>query len=151
METAKHHFAVAAGIDHWADPVRHQAAALPAAIAVWRMVEAVRAEPANANLPERSVFNYIVDLIYADLTASLATEEERRQVYLPVHLPPGRPPTRRSRARQDLIDEIRARPDMPDYRIKDRALMLGLWTAGQANDDRNVQRRIRRLREDAAN
>lgn len=115
------------------------------------MVRAVGAEPANANLPERSVFNYIVDRMFADLTGPIATEDERRQAYLPVHLQAGRPPTRRSHGRQTLIDEIRGRPDMPDYLIKDRALILGVWTPDQANDDRNVQRRIRRLRKDAAN
>jgi hypothetical protein len=148
---AKHHFALAAGIDHWADPTGHQAAAIPASIAVWRIVEAVRAGPANSKLPERPIYNYIVDRLYADLTSSIATETERRQVYLPVVLSPGRPPTSRSTKRQQLIDEIRARPDMADYRIKDRAVSLGVWTFDQADDRANVRRRIRRLRNDATN
>jgi hypothetical protein len=148
---ARHHFAVAAGIDHWSDPVRHQAAALPASIAVWRIVEAVRTAPVNSKLPERPIYNYIVDLLFADLTGPIATEEERRQVYLPVVLPPGRPPTSRSPERQALIEQIRARPDIPDYVIKDRAVRLGVWRFDHADDAVNVRRRIRRLRKDAAN
>ena len=151
METAKHHFAMAAGIDAFADPVGNQAAALPGSIALLRIVEAVRAAPGNAALPERAVYNYVLNLAYADLTAQIATEADRRQVYLPVYLQAGRPPMRRSKARQALIDEIRMRPEMHDYRIKDRAVSLGVWTADQAGDAPNVQRRINRLRRDAAN
>lgn len=151
VDVAKRHFALAAAIDHWADPVGHQEAALPASVAVWRIVEAVRADPANSRLPERPIYNYVVDRLFADLTGPIATEAERRQVYLPVVLSAGRPPTSRSRPRQQLIDEIRARPDMPDYRIKDRALSLGVWKFDHADDPANVRRRIRRLRDDAAN
>lgn len=150
MASAKHHFALAVGIDHASEPARHQAAALPASVAVWRMVDAVRAEPTNAGLPERAVYSYIIDRMFAGLTAPIATEEERRHVYLPVHLPSGRPPTRRSRDRQALIDEIRARPEMPDYLIAGRAVRLGLWDVAQADDAPNVKRRIRNLRKDAA-
>jgi len=65
--------------------------------------------------------------------------------------PAGRPPTRRPRARQRLIEELKARPDMPDYLIADRGLQLGVWTSDQAQDPANRQRRIKRIREDAAN
>jgi hypothetical protein len=150
METAKLHYAVAAGIDPVARPVEHQAAAFPASVAMWQMVDAVRSEPRNRILPERAVYNYILNLVYAQLTAPLATEEDRRYIYQPVSLPRGRPPTQRPRLRQALIDEIRARPEMADYRIKDRALSLGLWSRDQANDPANVRRRIARLRRDAA-
>jgi hypothetical protein len=147
---AKHHFAIAAGIDPVLEPSRHQAAAFPARDAIWRTVDAVRTQPGNTRLPERAVFNYILDRIFADLTAPIASEEQRRNIYLPVYLPPGRPPARRSRPRETLIEEIRARPDMPDYRVKDRAVSLGVWTSDLSDDAAAVQRRIKRLREAAA-
>jgi hypothetical protein len=150
MATAKHLFAVAEGIDHVREPALQQDAALLASMVVWRMVEAVRAEPGNKKLPERAVFNYILDHVFADLTAPIASEEQRRHIYLPVHLPPGRPPTRRSRAREALIEEIHARPHMADYLIKDRALSLGVWSGNLSDDAAAVRRRIKRLREDAA-
>jgi hypothetical protein len=148
---AKDQFALAAAIDHWSDPVRHQEAALPASVAIWRIVEAVRAAPANSKLPERAIYNYILNLLFADLTGPVATEGERRQVYQPVSLLPGRPPLSRSSGRQELIEEIRARPDMADYLVQDRAANLGVWPFDPADDPTNVKRRIRRLRRDAAN
>jgi hypothetical protein len=39
---------------------------------------------------------------------------------------------------------------MPDYVIQDWAVRLGVWDAGQADDPVNTKRRIRKLREDAA-
>jgi hypothetical protein len=150
MVAAKHHFAIAAGMDSVREPARHQAAAFPARDAILRMVDAVRTQPGNTRLPKRAVFNYILDRIFADLTAPIATEGQRRNIYLPVYLPAGRPPARRSRPRAVLIEEIRARPDMPDYRVKDRAVSLGVWTSDLSDDAAAVQRRIKRLREAAA-
>jgi hypothetical protein len=150
MATAKHHFAIAAGIDPAHAAAKHRAAARPASGAVWRMVHAVRAQPGNANLPERAVYHYILNRMFADLTAPIASEEARRQVYLSVYLPPGRPPSRRSPPRDALIEEIRARPEMADYLIKDRAVRLGVWTVKLSDDPAAVRRRIKRLREDAA-
>jgi hypothetical protein len=150
MAMAKHLFAIATGIDHVGEPALHQDAALLASMVVWRMVEVVRAEPGNKKLPERAVFNYILDRMFADLTAPIATEEQRRHIYQPVHLTPGRPTTRRSRPREALIKEIRVRPQMPDYLVKDRAVRLGVWTGNLSDDPAAVRRRIKRLREDAA-
>jgi hypothetical protein len=151
LDEAKLHFALAAGIDHAAEPERHRRAAEPAAAALWRVVAIVRSDPGNAKLPSDAVYHHVLNRAYAELTAPVATEEQRRQHYLSVYLPAGRPPTRRSRARQRLLDEIRARPDMPDYLIKDRAARLGVWAVDQADDLASVSRRIRRLRRDATN
>jgi hypothetical protein len=149
LEEARHHFAVASGIDHVQEPQRHQRASLPVAAALWRVVDLVTREPENANLPRDSVYHYVVNRAYAELTAPIATESQRRHHYLSVHLPAGRPPARTNLARQELVDEIRARPEMPDYLVADRATLLGVWKLGQANDPANVKRRIRRLRQDA--
>lgn len=150
ISVAKHQFAVAAGIDHVVEVARHQAAALPARDTIWEIVRAVRANPANATLPERAIYNYVLNRIYADLTGPIATEDERRHVYQPVNLPPGRPPTRRSGARETLINELRTRPDMPEWRVKDRAGTLDVWNETVSDEPDAVRRRVKRLREDAA-
>jgi hypothetical protein len=149
LEEARYHFAVASGIDHAQEPERHQGASLPAAVALWRVVDLVTREPENANLPRDSVYHYVVNRAYAELTAPFATESQRRHHYLSVHLPAGRPPTRTNLARQTLVNEIRARPEMPNYKVMDRAIQLGVWMPDQADDPANVKRRIRRLRQDA--
>ena len=149
FEIAKHHFAVASGIDGDADPVSHRAAAKPAADAIKEIVAVVRSEPANASLPPPAIKHYVINRAYAELTAPIASEDQRRQHYLAVYLPPGRPPTRRPRQRALLLDELRRRPDMSDTLLKDRAITLRVWTPDQADDPRSVSRRLRRLREDA--
>jgi hypothetical protein len=149
FETVKHHFAVAIGFDIDADPVRHRAAAQPAVAAVNEIVTIVQSDPANARLPASAIGHYIINRAYAELTAPIASEDQRRQHYLAVFLPPGRPPTRRPRQRALLLDELRRRPGMSDTLLKDRAISLGVWTFDQANDPRNIARRLRRLRDDA--
>jgi len=149
LEEARYHFAVASGIDHVEELERHWSASLPAGAALWRVVDLVTREPENANLPRDSVYHYVVNRAYAELTAPIATESQRRQHYLSVYLPAGRSATRSNLARQALVGEIRARPEMPDYMVADRAIQLGVWMPGQADDPANVKRRIRRLRQDA--
>jgi hypothetical protein len=149
LEEARLHFAVASAIDPVHEPVRHQRAALPAATTLWRVVDLVTLEPENAKLSRDSVYHYVINRTYAELTAPVATESQRRHHYLSVYLSPGRPPARTNLARQALVEEIRARPEMPDYLVEDRARALGVWTRDQADDPANVKRRIRRLRQDA--
>ena len=62
----------------------------------------------------------------------------------------GRPATRRPRQRQLLIDELRKHPDMSDTMLKDLAIRWRVWTFDQSDDPRNVAKRLRRLRQDAA-
>lgn len=150
MSAAKQQFAVAAGIDHVLEVARHQAAAFPARETIWEIVRAVRASPANAALSERAIYNYVLNRIYSDLTGPIATEDERRHVYQPVNLPSGRPPTRRTKTRETLINELRARPDMPEWRVKDRAGALDVWKETVSDEPDAVRRRVKRLREDAA-
>ena len=116
-----------------------------------RIVAAVRAAPVNATLPEGAIYRYVANVAHQELLGEQAKDDDIILMELGVSLPAGRPPMRRPRARQRLIEELKARPDMPDYLIADRGLQLGVWTSDQAQDPANRQRRIKRIREDAAN
>jgi hypothetical protein len=129
----------------------HMVAAMSAYEVGQGLVEAVRAVPRNAGLPPREVYRYVANAAHDDMLGPMAKADDVKLFELGVKLPPGRPPTARPRARQLLIDEMKRRPDKPDWRIADLARELGVWTHDQADDARSKRRRIRRLRSDAAN
>lgn len=133
------------------DDEGHLAALFEARTVALRIVAAVRAAPGNATLPEEAIYRYVANVAHQELLGELARKDDIKLMELGVRLPAGRPPTRRPRVRQRLIEELKARPDMPDYRIEDRGLELGVWTSDQAHDPANTRKRIRRIREDAAN
>jgi hypothetical protein len=110
----------------------------------------VRAEPSNATLPEEAIYRYIANVAHEELLGKRAKDDDINLMELVVRLPAGRPPTRRPRQRKKLIAEVRARPDMPDWRILDRGHELGVWTTDQADDPLNKRRRIKRIRDDAS-
>jgi hypothetical protein len=151
LEEFKRLFGLAADHVDAGDAEAHLAAAFQAKAVALRIVAAVRAEPGNATLPDRAIYRYVANVAHQELLGEQAKDDDIILMELGVSLPAGRPPMRRPRARQRLIEELKARPDMPDYRIADRGLQLGVWTSDQAQDPANRQRRIKRIREDAAN
>ena len=151
LEEFKRLFGLAAERLNAGDHEGHLRTALDARVVALRIATAVRAEPANATLPEEPVYRYLTNVAQQELLEERAKNDDIKLMELGVRFPAGRPPMRRSRARQELIEELKARPDMPDYLIEDRGLQLGAWTSDQANDRASRRRRIKRVREDAAN
>lgn len=151
LEEFERLFGLAADRQGTGDDEGHLAAASQAREVALRIAAAVRAAPGNATLPEEAVYRYVANVAHQELLGERAKEDDIKLMELGVRLPAGRPPTRRPRARQRLIEEVKARPDMPDYRIVDLGLQLGVWTSDQAQDPANRRKRIKRLREDAAN
>ncbi len=143
-------FAEAASLLEAGDRDGHLEAAYSARSILLEMVKAVRSEPGNESLPFRPVYHYIVNIAFDELTQPISTVEDRRQVELTVYLPPGRPPGRRSHARQCVIDDIRQSPGLADSQIVDRAIRYGAWRYGVSDDPGDRQRRIKRLRDDAS-
>lgn len=150
LDEFKHLYCVTLDRDLAGDRDGHEAAALEARTAAMRVVDAVLAEPGNATLPRRPIYQYVLNVAFNELAGPIATEHQLKEVELAVVLPAGRPPTRRPRARQRLLEELRARPTMLDWRLEARARELGVWTADQADDTASRRRRIKRLRADAA-
>jgi hypothetical protein len=149
MALVKHLFAVATGVDHVNDRDAHWRASEAAGRVGWQIVDFIQAWPGMASLRRQPLYHYVLNRAFEELTEPIASNEDRREVELAVYFRAGRPPGARPKARQLLIDEIRDRPDMPDWRIADRAALLGVWAPDQADDRANVKRRIRRLRLDA--
>lgn len=149
-ERLKRAFAEASGHDPIGDRERHLAAAYEARSTILEMIALVRAEPGNEHLPMRPLYHYIINRAFHELTEPLATEEERQQVELTVYLPPGRPPGRKSYARQRVIDDLRAHPGLADSQVADRAIKYGAWEYGHSDAPADRRRRINRLRRDAA-
>jgi hypothetical protein len=112
---------------------------------------AVQAEPGNQSLPERQLVRYITNVAHHELLGDMAKRDEIVLSDLLVRFPAGRPPTRRTDARQVLIDELTSRPSMTDDAIELRAFWLGVWTFDQADDKASRRKRIARLRRDATN
>ncbi len=150
LEEFKHLYCVTLDRDFAGDRDGHEVAALEARGAAMRIVDAVLAEPGNATLPRRPIYHYIINVAFYELAGPIATRQQLKEVELTVLLRAGRPPTRRPRARQRLIEELTARPTMLDWRLEARARELGVWTADQADDTASRRRRIKRLRGDAA-
>ena len=151
LEELKRLMGLAAHHHNAADTDGHLAASFEARAVALRIVDAVRAEPGNANLPGEELYRYVANLAQHELLGAQAKADRVRLFELEVRLPAGRPPRRRPRARQQLIDEIRARPDMPDWLIEDRGHSLGVWGLNQSDEPSERKRRIRRIRRDAAN
>jgi hypothetical protein len=151
FEEFRHHFAVAAGRHDSGDKRGHLAALAEGRAVAWRIVDAIVAEPENGNLPREEVFRYLKNVAMQEMVGPMAKEDRIILSELDVRLPPGRPPTHRPKARQQLIDELRKRPEMPDWRVEERARALEVWRHDQADDRANRNKRIRRLRRDAAN
>lgn len=151
LEELKRLVGLAAERSRDADQPGHVAAALDARDVALRIVGVVCSETGNSTLPREQVYRYVANVAHQELLGPQAKAEDLVLFELGVRLPAGRPPTSRPRARQTLIDEIRSRPELPDWRIEARARELEVWAPDQADDPANVRRRIRRLRSDAAN
>lgn len=155
LEELKRLFGQAADRHAAGDRDGHERAAFEASAAIWRIVEFVRGdlEPGPASRIETAVYAYIGNIAHHELLDGLGQPGGLKITLaeLSAPWPPGRPPGRRPTARQKLIDEVRAHPDMLDWRIEDRGRTLGVWTSDQAQDRASKRRRIKRIREDAAN
>ncbi len=150
LEEFKRLFGLAAHRYGVGDAEGHCLAALKGREVALRIVTAVRAEPGNATLPAQAIYRYVANVAHHDLLGERAKADDMILSELGVKFPPGRPPTRRPRARQQLLEELAARPEMPDWRVADRARVLGVWASDWPDDATNRQRRIRRLRAEAA-
>jgi hypothetical protein len=133
----------------------HERAALEASAAIWRIVEWVQGSfgPGPASPIESALYAYVGNVAQHELLDGLGPPGGMKVTLAEMSAPwpPGRPSGRRPKARQQLIDEVRAHPDMPDWRIEDRGRTLGVWTSDQAQDRASKRRRIKRIREDATN
>lgn len=127
------------------------AAAVEANAVVVRIAAVIGAEPANQSLPQRQLARYVMNVAHHELLGDMAERDEIVLSDLLVKFPAGRPPTRRSTARQTLIDEMKIRPAMTDTEVEKRAALLGVWTWDQARDQASRRKRIARIRRDAAN
>lgn len=150
LEELKRLFGLAAHHHQNRDAEAQMAALLEGREVALRIVAGVRALPANATLPPEAVYRYIANVAHEELLGEQARVDDVNLFELRVRFPAGRPPTSRSNARERLIAEVRARPDMPDFLIRDRGHTLGVWAADQADDAANRRRRIARIRAAAA-
>jgi hypothetical protein len=149
FEQFRHHFAVAAGRHDEGDADGYQAALAEGRIVGWRIVGAITAIPENGNLPGEEVFRYLKNVAMQEMIGARAKQDRIILSELVVKLPRGRRPTQRPKARQQLIDEIRAQPGMSVLQIAARARALGAWGRDQADDPASKHKRIVRLRRDA--
>jgi hypothetical protein len=146
LEELKRLFGLAAHHHQHRDAEAQMAALLEGRDVALRIVAGVRALPVNATLPPEAVYRYIANVAHQELLGEQARADDVNLLELRVRFPAGRPPTSRSKAREQLIAEVRARPDMPDYLIADRGRSLGVWTLDQADDPTSRRRRIARIR-----
>ena len=155
LEEVKRLVGLAANRQDAGDREGHERAALQASVAIWRIVESVRGdlEPGSASPIERALYAYVGNVAHHELQDGLEQPGGMKVTLaeLSAPWPAGRPSGRRPKARQELIDEVRAHPDMPDWRIADRGRVLGVWTSDQADDQASRRKRIGRIRRDAAN
>lgn len=155
LEELKRLIGMAAHLYDAGDREGHERAALEASVAIWRIVEFVRGDLGRgpASPIEGALYAYVGNVAQHELLDGLEQPGGMKVTLAEMSAPwpRGRPSGRRPKARQHLIDEVRAHPEMPDWRIEDRGRTLGVWTSDQAQDRTSKRRRIKRIREDAAN
>jgi hypothetical protein len=149
LERFKHLFCVAMDLDYGEDPAAYEHAAYDARAVAFRIVDRIRSDTRNSMLPGRPLYHYVINRAFAEMVAPIASEDDVKQVELPVHLPPGRPPGTREPKRERVVEALRNQPDLHNYQVADRARRWGAWKPHHEDNPANQRRRIKRLRKDA--